>query len=489
MIFNKHAAVIASIAIPMGFGCSSPDNGDTSESRATQNSSQTGAAADDASQADDASDDGATADDATVADDGAGAGSSGVVAPDGVGDFNEPVIAESESDLAALEEQRNEECAAANVGTSLVNVVLAFTYDVSASMGSEFTAYYSRELKWQPVVDATKAFFTDPSSAGISATLTFFPDDSADLVGTLQGGAAGGGGMAGGAMGGGGFAGGAMAGGMDFGEVGVAGVGGGQWGNAEMCQGASYETPDVPLTALPSDAFSAAIDAVTPVENSDWRLGTPTGPALEGSIEAIRAMQEADPNAKYVIVLVTDGEPSFCPNNGGDDINLVADVVAAVADEIPTYVIGLGNPVTDAEPNPPDDGLDNLHVVAAAGGTDQAHIIDTNDPASTAANFRAVIDEIRENSFSCALEIPAPPDGQRFDPTKVNVQYNNTMGTTEFVNDPTCAADFAWYYDDPDSPSVIHMCENVCTDIKADYQNQGELAVEFGCVSRVAIAN
>ncbi len=366
-----------------------------------------------------------------------------------------------EVDVVPAEEQ-NAECASSSMGTSLVGVVLAFTFDVSASMGSHFEPYYSRALKWDPVVAATKAFFADTTSAGVSATLTFFPNDLANLVGAGGGGAVGGGAVGGGALGGG-------------------ALGGGGGGS---CDAAGYEQPDVGLTELPSDAFGAAIDAVTPAGDDDWRLGTPTGPALEGTIASIEEMRATEPNAKYVIVLVTDGEPALCSDQQ-DDINNVAGIVQAVAAETPTYVIGLGNPVTDEDPDPPTDGIDNLHAIAAAGGTGEAFLIDTSNPAQTSADFRAVIDSIRENSFSCELEIPTPPDGEVFDSTKVNVNYTNTLGETPFTYDPSCTEPFAWYYDDEANPSVIHMCDAVCQSIKDDYENQGQLNVEFGCVSRI----
>lgn len=370
-------------------------------------------------------------------------------------------IAEDEN---LTEDQQNVECASSSTGTSLVDVVLAFTFDVSASMGSHFESYFSRELKWEPVVAATKSFFSDPSSAGVRASLTFFPNEAAPLQITLTGG--GGGGMIG--PGGGG---------------GIPAPG----GAADECDEAAYSVPDVAPTELPSDAFGAAIDAITPAVDDDWRVGTPTGPAVAGTIESIRAMQETDPNAKYVIVLVSDGAPALC---GGttDQIETVSGIIADVADEIPTYVIGVGHPATDEDPMPPDD-VSNLHVFAEAGGTGQAFIIDTNDPAKTSADFRAVIDSIRENSFSCAVEIPAPPANQEFDQEKVNVNYSNVMGATEFVYDPTCTEQFAWHYDDEANPGVILMCDSVCEAIRADSANQGQLNVEFGCVRRIPRAN
>ncbi len=364
-----------------------------------------------------------------------------VVPPAGGGVVDgEELIAETGSPPDAEEAA---ECASSSIGTSLQGLVLVFTFDVSGSMGSYSTPYFAREYKWEPVVAATKAFFSDASSAGVSATLTFFPNDKAPLVG-------GGGGMAG-----------------------------------DACDPVDYSQPDVGMTELPTDAFATAIDAITPLADGDWRQGTPTGPALEGSIAAIEAMRAVDPDEKYVIVLVTDGEPALCSNQL-DNVDYVSGIAASVADQIPTYVIGVGNPAVEENMNPPNDGIDNLHAIAAAGGTGTAFLIDTDNPAQTTADFREVIDSIRETSFTCALTIPPPPAGQEFDSTKVNVNYTNAIGETPLTYDPTCTDAFAWYFDDVDNPSTIHMCDSVCDAIKSDTQDEGHVNVEFGCLRRVS---
>lgn len=338
-------------------------------------------------------------------------------------------------------------CQSGSTPTSLQGVVLAFAFDVSSSMGSGAMPYNDRTLKWEPVVAATKAFFVDPTSTGVSAMLTFFPND------------AGGGGGGGGQFGGGG-------------------------GDTPLCDPDEYATPDVGLTTLPSEAFGTAIDAITPPDDDSWRSGTPTMAVLRGTIQNVQEMQAADPANKYVIVLVTDGEPSSC-SNADNDVNNVAAAAAEVSDTIPTYVIGVQNPVTEEEPNPPD-AVGNLNIIAEQGGTTSAFIIATDDPAKTAGDFRAVIESIRSTSFSCALPIPAPPPGKTFDPEKVNVIYRNVKGETPFVYDETCAEPFAWHYDDPANPTVIEMCDKVCMDIRGDYENEGKLDVEFGCATRVS---
>lgn len=304
-------------------------------------------------------------------------------------------------------------------------VRLAFAFDVSASMGQLDKPYHDPTLKWEPVVAATTAFFEDAASAGISASLRFFPIDADDT---------------------------------------------------ERCDPKSYETPNVPMTALPSDVFRQAIDAVTPKTASDWLSGTPTLAVTKGTIAFIEPLAAADPASRYAIVLVTDGYPQGCNDN---DISSVADTVAEVASEIPTYVIGVSNP-----PGGPDT-VSNLNDVAVAGGTDHAFLVTTGDPQRTKADFRAAVTGIRTQALSCQFDIPVLPDGQSFDPEAANVSY--TVGTehVELGYDAACTSDGAWRYDDAASPTRMELCDTTCDAVKA--AAGAVLEVDFGCRRRSAL--
>ncbi len=355
-----------------------------------------------------------------------------VLAPDSAG---EEAFVDEPIDQEAVEAEAI--CESSSEGTTLQDVVLAFAFDVSGSMGSTDS---DRELKWDPIVTATKAFFTDAASQGLLATLTFFPDASA---------------------GGGGF-------------------GGGDQGDGQSCEATSYQTPDVDITALPSEDFGVAIDGIQPN-----RRGTPTMAVLQGTIDNVRAMQAtAQDPANYAIVLVTDGVPQLCSDEQ-NDIAAVAAIAGEVAADIPVYVIGVDSPNGFTAGAEDADGLGNLNMIASSGGTGTAFIIDTGNPEQTVADFKVVIEEIRESAFSCNVRIPPAPEGEVFDAGLVNVSYQNDLGVTEFTYDVDCTADFGWRYDNPDAPTVIEMCPTVCEAIKADAQNQGQLNVEFGCEQRV----
>lgn len=315
-------------------------------------------------------------------------------------------------------------CATAASAAELEPVYLAFAFDVSGSMGKGDEPWHDKSLKWDPVVLATRGFFEDDASAGLTASLTFFPEDGDE---------------------------------------------------DERCVQEAYAEPDVSMTALPSPAFGDAIDAIEPASEGDWRGGTPTAWVMRGT-RAFALDHRQDHPGRYAIVLVTDGYPQSCDDADDTIEAVVAEVELARADEIATYVVGVENPPLPDAP----DTLSDLHEIAAAGNTGQAFLIDTGDPARTSEAFKQAIDEIRATSISCALAIPEPPDGQTFDKEKVAVRYaSGGAQATSFTYDDSCATASAWHYDDPADPRQIVLCESTCELVQSDPEASFE--VEFAC--------
>jgi len=350
----------------------------------------------------------------------AGTGGAPPAAPDAVGGSSPAVLVATGGAEAAegLEEGGVANCAATHAQTTLRPVRLAFLLDVSGSMGKLDHPWHDPALKWEPVVAGTEAFFGDPAAAGIEASLTFFP--AAD----------------------------------------------------DRCEEESYLTPDVPLTALPSPLFAEAIAAVTPASEDEWRGGTPTLAALGGVIATLAPAAEAEPDVAHAIVLVTDGYPQDCDD---DSIESVAAAVAAVADRLPTFVIGVRNPPLEDAP----DTVRNLGVIAVAGGTGAAFLIDTGDPAATTSELLAVIDGIRRAALACDLPLPPPPAGQTLDPRRVRVTYTSGATALELGYDAACASADGWHYDDPVAPTTIHLCGGACATVQRDPAAQVD--VEFAC--------
>lgn len=318
-------------------------------------------------------------------------------------------------------------CASAATTGELQQLALAFAFDVSGSMGQGDEPYHDRQLKWEPIVQASKAFFGSTEVARVSASLVFFPAEDA------------------------------------------------------KCEVASYEQPDVELTTLPAAAFGDAIDAVTPESEDDWRGGTPTLAVVRATIDYVQSLRDAGSTARHAIVLVTDGTPAGCAAD--DRIDGVAELVASVSDEIPIYVIGVANPVTEEEPDPPDN-VSNLHQIAVSGGTESAYLVDTGNPEQTVNAFNQAIARIRSQGLSCEVEIPPPPSGKTFDKEAINVSLTTGGIKTELGYSVDCSDTDAWRFDDPETPTQIVLCDDACglTKSAAD----AALQVEFGCERRSA---
>jgi hypothetical protein len=315
-------------------------------------------------------------------------------------------------------------CAVTGASTALEPVYLAFAFDVSGSMGKGDEKWHDKSLKWDPVVAATRAFFEDGASEGLTASLTFFPAEGDD---------------------------------------------------DERCVEDVYEKPDVKMTALPSGAFGDAIARIEPEDEDDWRGGTPTAWVMRGTRAFVERYRDGHPG-RFAIVLVTDGYPQGCDDDDDTIEAVVDEAEGALKDGVPTYVIGVANPKIDGAP----DTVSDLQAIASAGGTDQAYLIDTGDPTQTTGAFGEAVAQIRSASIRCDLAIPQPGGGATFDKERIAVTYDTGAGAhTALRYDSTCSGDDAWRYDDADAPAEIVLCPDTCDAVKAD--PEAALRVEFAC--------
>jgi Mg-chelatase subunit ChlD len=231
------------------------------------------------------------------------------------------------------------------------------------------------------------------------------------------------------------------------------------------CTVADYATPAVPLV-LPPDLAPVIAD----INAHQVSGGTPTRPALEGALEYLNQWADTHPERRPVLVLATDGEPSGCDSNTPQDIADVAASALSGPHAIQTFVIGVGS------------SLVSLNLVAQAGGTGEAFLVDTGGDVTQA--FSDALEQIRGAAASCDFAIPAQNEaGKRVDPTKVNVRYTATGASTASLvsqvsmNDANnCDAAGGWYYDNPSAPTLIRLCDSTCQSLSG-----GSIQVEFGC--------
>jgi hypothetical protein len=291
-------------------------------------------------------------------------------------------------------------CATTSAKASTAPAYLVFVMDRSNSMGAD--------SKWTSCSSALESFFSSPATS-LSASLTLFPSPSV--------------------------------------------------AKKDECAVSDYETPSVPMTALPSTTFASVIGATT------LEGGTPTLPALTGAVEYATTVQSAHPGAKVDIVLATDGIPAGCTGNTVTTVAAEA-TTALMSSGISTYVIGVGKETT------------NLDAIAAAGGTKSAFIVSTSDPATTTKEFEAAIATIQAE-LGCTFSIPSPGGGQKLDPSKVNVVLTSGGAKTTIDYSQDCSDSDGWYYDDPTKPSEVILCSGACT--KAESSGSNAIDIVFGC--------
>jgi hypothetical protein len=283
-------------------------------------------------------------------------------------------------------------------------------YDRSISMGDSVGG----TTKWAACKTALENFFSDATSTGIHASLTFFGKDAS--------------------------------------------------GSGADCQGATYSTPQVAMTDLPSSSFGTQINSASPSTD------TPTLYAEQGAITYAQSVKAGlTNNEKVAIVLVTDGDPMFC--GSGNTVTAVANAASAVASTIPTYVVGIGSSLT------------NLKTIATAGGT-TAILVDTSNPTQLSSDLQNALGSIANAQLGCEYGLPAPPSGKSLDVNAVNVDYTPSgQPQTTLTYSADCSDANGWHYDSTSAPSKIEMCPTICNTLKAD--KGGKIDIIFGCTTTV----
>jgi len=258
----------------------------------------------------------------------------------------------------------------------------------------------------------------------------------------------------------------------------------------DICTASSYATPDVPVAALPG----AATALMTSLAGHSPGGYTPTGPALGGALMFARSRIAAMPTHRVAVVLVTDGLPGgFIPGFPpaecmptsipamGSDPGIAALLRGAMGTggtpAVNTFVIGVFSPGNAAQM-----AQTNLDMLATAGGTAPAVVIDTSQDVSAA--LRNALKQVQSKAIACDYQLPS--GGVDF--KKVNVQFTSGSGqATAILHSPPdgaggCDARGGWYYDkDPatGTPTKITACPVSCSMFQTDLN--GHVDVILGC--------
>lgn len=300
-----------------------------------------------------------------------------------------------------------EGCAEAVAEPTLVPVAMFIAVDKSGSMGGD---------KWDDAKAAFISFFTDPSADPLEVALRFWPEGNCD---------------------------------------------------EDSCSIQACSQPQIALGALSDPAHEAALVAL--FNATDPGGNTPTSAALAGATQWAIAQQAVSEGAakRYVVVLVTDGDPNGCQ----EDITTISNIAgSAYTDhDILSFAVGLqGSNEAD------------MDTIAAAGGTQTGFFIGSGNAQ---AELLAALQAIQQTAVACTFAMPESTDPNKtIDPDKINVTYTPSGGSETTVKqvagEADCGPDGGWYYDDPVAPSIIQLCESTCNAVQSD---AGTLHIVLGC--------
>jgi hypothetical protein len=234
-------------------------------------------------------------------------------------------------------------------------------------------------------------------------------------------------------------------------------------GGLGTCDAADYANLEVPVAPVSQSA--AAITSSMATQTPDGL--TPTGPALDGAIQAAQTWAAAHPDHITAVVLATDGVPTECTPQDIPSISSMASTAAAANPQVLTFVIGIGDLVA-------------LHDIAIAGGTNHAYIVQPG--VNTTQQLTDALNAIRGELLSCEFDVPVPDMGT-IDYNKVNIEFTPAGGAAQLIGQVpgvgSCdASGGGWYYDNPTAPTKIIMCPASCDALKA---GNATIDIVLGC--------
>lgn len=313
--------------------------------------------------------------------------------------------------------------------------------------------------RWNGAVDALTTFFQSASSAGVGVAMDLFP---------LNAGSGAGDGCASGAV--------SLPSPTPY--------------TNSACAPTACANPLVPLGYLaeagaPSDTQEQAlVSALTtaPVSPpSTTSASTPSLPALEGALDWAVAEQLAKPNETFVVVFVTDGEPTSClmsgdnfgntPNTNAELIELAAAAHASYG--VRTYTLGMEG-----------SNIGVLDQIAAAGGTGESFVVGGSNAAAISSAFASALTAISGSSASCSLPFNAT---EHSDPESAVVTYTSgTSGSTLARHADVSSCGDGWYFDDNANPGEVILCPSTCETVQAD--SAASVKVDVPCAEELEAA-
>jgi hypothetical protein len=337
-------------------------------------------------------------------------GQGGAASGSGIGGGFDPSTGSGQGDAGV---DPDAACATSSEEATLIPVNMFITVDKSGSMDDDG--------KWNAAKAAFTAFFKDPEASSLRVALRFWPDGNC---------------------------------------------------NESSCSIDGCSQPQVDIGPLSDPAH---VDELVELFNAKDPDGlTPMWAALGGATKwATQYATQAEGAEKVVVILVTDGEPTACPEN----INEIAQHAKNAYEQagILTFAVGLAG-----------SNESQMNVIAQAGNTQKGFFIG-NGNAQT--DLLAALKAIQKSAVACVFAMPEGEPQHPVDAKKVNIVYTPSSGGAAVTfgqvgSKDECGPAGGWFYDDPLDPAIIELCPATCDLVQAD--EGAKIQILLGCESTPA---
>jgi hypothetical protein len=227
--------------------------------------------------------------------------------------------------------------------------------------------------------------------------------------------------------------------------------------DAVDCDPENYATPAVPMGPV-ADVRDTILDTLSAVEPMGF---TPLAPALEGAIQYAAAQSAANPARPTSVIFLTDGVATQCDHQSRSALQAIC--AEGLEAGVRTFFVA----VAEASAH---------HEMGQYCGTDATLVVGSS--ATMAEQFAETFTDAVTSPFSCTLAIPE----QATNLDELQVGFTPDGGELELpprLEDPAdCGAspNGGWYYDDPDNPSTIRLCDCTCS-----HYYGSEVELRLGC--------
>ncbi|HKP62445.1 MAG TPA: vWA domain-containing protein [Polyangiales bacterium] len=238
------------------------------------------------------------------------------------------------------------------------------------------------------------------------------------------------------------------------------------------CTASDYDTPTVEVDVLPKNA-EAITDSIR--SRPPWSA-SPMLPALQGGITHQQRRAVKNPEAKQIVVLVSDGftQDITCLYSTQN----LADAASNGYNDDPsieTHVVGVG--VTTQLSQPLDELITRLgafNTIADAGGSRQAITTAIGDDATA---FSEALQRVRRNAAPCEFNEPAGVATSEFGVAR----FPLAQELQRYRNRTDCGNKQGWYYAVESLPTPVTMCPATCTWLREADERQ--IGILLSCAS------